>query len=330
MQRKSKMNMEWIPGDEKILIYGAGAFGRRVYDSLKKSQKRIIGFVVSQKNERVPDEIDGIVVFSFEGITENLLKDTLVVVATSEKYHKEIKDLFSGSNLNISSERVRFLSKTEVCGLYRNAFPVAPETFLMKTNPVSDEWGFDRGTPVDRYFIEDFLQKESLNLQNSTLTIEVGDDEYSRRFFPRAKHEILNYAEGMDLTKEGTIPENRYDVFICTQTFHQIYDVKKAIQGSWNLLKDGGVMLATVCGTIVKQARNEEYSHYWGFTPLAIERLMKEVYGENIIIEAFGNAMVATAFIQGLAVEELDMDLVNRVDDDFTICISIVAKKVCK
>ena len=44
-------------------------------------------------------------------------------------------------------------------------------------------------------------------------------------------------------------------------------------------------------------------------------------------IEAYGNAMAATAFIQGLSVEEIDSTLLENKDEEFVICISIVARK---
>ena len=314
----------------KIYIYGAGVYGRRVYDALQKMNRTICGFIVSSKNTSTPKTIEGIPVFSLEEFAREKADNAMVLVATNESLHQEIKTAIDDAKLSVPKENIYFLDEAEVCELHRNSNPANLEDVLKKTNPISVEWGYDRGTPIDRYFIEGFLQTESKKYQNAELTFEVGEDIYSKRFFPNAKHEILDFSKGMDLTKDGSIPANRYDMFICTQTFHQIYDVKKAIQGSWDLLKDGGVMLATVCGTVTKQARNDEYKHFWGFTESSITRLMQEVYGNNVTVTPYGNAMVATAFIQGLAAEELDPKLLNVLDDYYTICLSIVAKKVCK
>ena len=46
--------------------------------------------------------------------------------------------------------------------------------------PLSTDFGFSRGTPIDRYYIEQFLQAHSADIRGDTL--EVGDDSYSRRF----------------------------------------------------------------------------------------------------------------------------------------------------
>ena len=188
-------------------------------------------------------------------------------------------------------------------------------------------YGNERGTPVDRLYIDRFLKSQSIRLNRSGYILEVGEDVYSKKYFPNCKHDILDYSKGMDLTKMETLPQNKYDVFICTQVFHQIYDVKNAIKGAYYLLRSGGIMLATVCGNITKLARNEEYEHYWGFTRLSIGALVKEVFGNNVEIESYGNIAIANAFIQGISVEEMDLKLFDIKDEDYTVCISIVATK---
>jgi hypothetical protein len=40
--------------------------------------------------------------------------------------------------------------------------------------------GFDRGLPIDRYYIERFLQTHSADIRRHVL--EVGDNAYTRRF----------------------------------------------------------------------------------------------------------------------------------------------------
>ena len=46
--------------------------------------------------------------------------------------------------------------------------------------PISKEWGFDRGLPIDRYYIERFLQRHAADIRGRVL--EVGDNAYTRRF----------------------------------------------------------------------------------------------------------------------------------------------------
>ncbi len=160
-------------------------------------------------------------------------------------------------------------------------------------------------------------------------TLEVGELLYSNVSFPNADHEILDYELGMDLTKQGTTKENFYDVFICTQTLNFIYDVQSAIQGCYNLLKSGGVLLATVDGNIsqISKYDMDRWGDYWRFTYKSIEMLVKEAFGEYVAVYPFGNSMAATAFIQGLCVEDVDTKLLDECDPDYAIVIGVVAHK---
>ena len=49
-----------------------------------------------------------------------------------------------------------------------------------RTQPVSKHWGFDRGTPVDRWYIERWLAGQAKVIRGSVL--EVKDAGYTARF----------------------------------------------------------------------------------------------------------------------------------------------------
>jgi hypothetical protein len=51
---------------------------------------------------------------------------------------------------------------------------------LLGTAPVSRNFGYDRGLPVDRYYIEGFLDRHKSDVRGHVL--EVGDDSYTRRY----------------------------------------------------------------------------------------------------------------------------------------------------
>src|SRR6266508_3982008 len=72
---------------------------------------------------------------------------------------------------NISLERRRHLRR-----LSRPAWLGT----LRRTTPLSDEWGFDRGTPVDRYYIECFLEEHHRDIHGRVL--ELRDSTYTDRY----------------------------------------------------------------------------------------------------------------------------------------------------
>ena len=51
---------------------------------------------------------------------------------------------------------------------------------LARTTPISTNFGFDRGLPIDRYFIEKFLNGNNQDIRGRVL--EIGDNDYTARF----------------------------------------------------------------------------------------------------------------------------------------------------
>jgi SAM-dependent methyltransferase len=202
--------------------------------------------------------------------------------------------------------------------------------------PVSKVFGCDRGTPVDRHYIDMFLLRNSAYIKGRVL--EVGDSSYSKKFAggDATSFEVLHAVPGNkattivgDLTDPATLPENFVDCFICTQTFNFIFEVEKAITGAHHLLKPGGVLLATVAGIIqVSRYDMDRWGDYWRFTTASIEKLFQPAFKGGIEIETFGNVLAATAFLQGIAVEDLpDAALLDENDPDYQLVICVVARK---
>ena len=216
--------------------------------------------------------------------------------------------------------------------------------FFRKTNwfnlrnlkPISSKFGLDRGTPIDRIYIEDFLYK---NQQSITGTVcEIAENTYSLKYGHNVKNfEILHYTKDNigativgDLTKKYTLPQGQVDCFILTQTLNFIYDVKAAIDGLYYILADQGVALVTVAGICqISRYDMDRWGDYWRFTDLSIKKLFDEVFGsENIEIETYGNVLTATAFLQGLSAEELTQEELFYKDIDYQLTITIKAKKI--
>ncbi len=43
------------------------------------------------------------------------------------------------------------------------------------TRPINANWGYERGTPIDRYYIDGFMNKYASDIRGRVL--EVGDNE---------------------------------------------------------------------------------------------------------------------------------------------------------
>ena len=216
----------------------------------------------------------------------------------------------------------RLLTKTQWCNL-RNI------------NPISKTFGLDRGTPIDRYYIEQFLKNNSQLIQGRFL--EVGDDSYIKKFGHNiSKAEVLHIDQSNpkatiigDLTNQESLPKAVMDGFICTQTLNFIYEFKTAIQGIHRVLKPGGVALVTVAGLCqISQYDMDRWGDYWRFTNLSIGKAFKDVFGvDNVEVTTYGNVLSAVSLMEGIAAEELTAQELDYQDKVYQIVIALKAQK---
>jgi glycosyltransferase involved in cell wall biosynthesis len=206
---------------------------------------------------------------------------------------------------------------------------------LRRVTPVSRMWGYDRGLPIDRYYIENFLARQAGDIRGRVLEIE--DNTYTRRFGGHrvTRSDILHVVEGNplativgDLTDAPQIPSNIFDCIILTQTLQLIYEVRAAIRTLHRILRPGGVVLATFPGISQNNDRDWSNDWYWGFTPLSGRRLFEESFdSENVKIEATGNVLSAISFLYGISAGELTREELNYAERGYEVTITVRASK---
>lgn len=202
--------------------------------------------------------------------------------------------------------------------------------------PVSRVFGLERGTPIDRRYIEGFLAGHSERVRGRVL--EVGDAAYTRRFGGARvqSSDVLHAVAGSpgatligDLSKAESLPEARFDCFICTQTLNFVLDPARALAGARRLLAPGGALLLTVAGiSQVSRFDAERWGMYWGFTPQSVAALLEAAFPASHEVTSYGNALAATAFLNGVAVEDLPRpDLLDATDPDYPVLVAAVATR---
>ncbi|WP_448614611.1 glycosyltransferase [Modestobacter sp. URMC 112] len=206
---------------------------------------------------------------------------------------------------------------------------------LDRVAPVSADFGWDRGTPVDRFYVERFLHRSAEDVRGHVL--EVGDASYSRRFgADRIEVQDVLHVTGSpdativgDLSTAGVLPESTFDCVVLTQTLHLVYDMPTAVAHLHASLRPGGVLLLTVPG--ISQLDRGEWGStwFWSLTPASAQRLLGDVFGDEAVsVEAHGNAYAATTFLQGLAVEEVDTRKLEARDPAYPVVVTARAQKL--
>jgi len=206
---------------------------------------------------------------------------------------------------------------------------------LRRCTPISRRFGFDRGLPVDRYYIERFLSLNRDSIRGRVL--EIGDDTYTRRFGNDrvTKADVLDVSAAnskvtfvADLACAIDVPSDAFDCVIFTQTLQLISDTKGALRTLYRILKPGGVLLATLPGItqIIQDSGRKDWC--WNFTEVLAQRLFTEIFpSENVSIEVAGNVLASAAFLYGLAAEELHQSELDYRDPDYQLLIAIKAVK---
>jgi len=207
---------------------------------------------------------------------------------------------------------------------------------LWRLEPFSRACGADRGTPIDRYYIERFLADNADDIRGRVL--EMGDRVYSQKYGGRrvAHSDALFQREGKpgvtivdDLQTGQNLPSDAFDCVVFTQTLQLLYDSRGAIRVLHRILKPGGVVLATFPG-VSQIVRDEEegWYDYWRWTATGAKRLWSETFGEdNVTVAPFGNLISVMSFISGVALHELKPDELDHRDRDYELSLTLRAVK---
>jgi SAM-dependent methyltransferase len=205
-----------------------------------------------------------------------------------------------------------------------------------RTEPVNRSFGFYRGKPIDRFYIERFLQGHAPDIHGRVL--EVGDRGYTLRFGGArvVQSDVLHAEPGnRDATLVGRldtgegIPVAAFDCAIITQTLHVIFDIHAAVRTLYSLLRPGGVALVTIPSmSEISRFDAELWGDFWRLTPAAAKRMFENVFTDGCVdVASFGNVQLAAAFLQGLVVEDLPERALEENDPQYPLLVCVRAAR---
>jgi SAM-dependent methyltransferase len=206
---------------------------------------------------------------------------------------------------------------------------------LRRTTPIDPNWGFERGTPIDRVYVERFVGGHAADIRGRVL--EIAAPDYTSRYGTGVERvDILMAKEGNpeativgDLTDAPHIQSDSFDCAIVTQTLQFVYDVRAALATLHRILAPGGVLLVTVPGlTKISPPEDEEYGEWWHYTGRSLRRLAEEAFGEGAVeVQTYGNVLAATGFLYGLAASDLKADELDATDRLYEVIVALRAVK---
>jgi hypothetical protein len=206
---------------------------------------------------------------------------------------------------------------------------------LQRTTPISSSFGTERGKPLDRRYIEQFLASHAHDIRGRVL--EVGDDYYTRAFGGNrvTRCDVLHGGRGNphasltgNLEERDQLPCEAFDCIILTQTLQYIFNLPQAVDSLHRSLKPGGVLLATVPGVSSVERGGWGSSWYWSLTSTALQRLLETQFPlSGLTVQTYGNVLSAVCFLHGLVEEDIGSQELDARDPFIPVIVAARATK---
>lgn len=212
--------------------------------------------------------------------------------------------------------------------------PLRRVGLIRRLEPLGRSFGYGRGTPIHRHYIEGFLARHAADIRGQVL--EFADPGYTERFGGarvsgvEVMHKTRENPRATlvgDLETGAGVPSERFDCVIATQVLQYVFDLPAALAHCRRALRPGGVILATLPGIEQINAQGRQlWGEYWRFMPMAAERLFAAAFGaENVSVEAYGNLRAVASGLYGLTVEELPAAHLDHRDPDYPLVVAVRA-----
>ena len=201
---------------------------------------------------------------------------------------------------------------------------------LRRTTPFSSTFGFERGQPIDRYYLHAFLEThrelitgDVLEVQGTSYTDRYGHHltrtdsfDIERNFQPTF---CCDFAHG-----DGVIPDRAYDCLLLPNTLPHFRELDRCLASARRVIRPGGAILASAAGLLPLTG---DVPDYWRLTPAAWQEMLSVAWpGAVLDIAGHGNCLAAVAAQLGLALEELTEAELDVHDPKFPVLTTILAR----
>ena len=201
---------------------------------------------------------------------------------------------------------------------------------LRRTKPFSSTYGFERGQPIDRYYLHRFLAAhrdlitgDVLEIQGTSYTERFGHDvaradsfDIEPRFDPTY---LCDFAHCADV-----IPDHAYNCLLLPNTLAHFREIDLCLAHALRVVRPGGIMLASSAGLLPLTG---DLPEYWRLTPHGWrEKLGTAWPGATLEIAGHGNCLSAVGAQLGLALEELTEGELDVHDPRFPVLTTICCR----
>jgi SAM-dependent methyltransferase len=201
---------------------------------------------------------------------------------------------------------------------------------LRRVRPFSQNFGFDRGTPVDRFYLHRFFEANRAAITGRVLEVQV--PSYTRTYGHdvQTAHTVdidprFNATYTCDLADAAQIPSDSYDCFLAPQTLQHVSDLDGVLKTMLRAVKPGGYILASAPALLPLIPDGDDH---WRLTPTGWKNTLSRAWpGHQLTVEGHGNCLSAIAAMHGLALEELTDDELTARDPRYPVLVTIACRK---
>jgi SAM-dependent methyltransferase len=219
---------------------------------------------------------------------------------------------------------------TVVARCFLRGYPVPRWGNLRRTVPFSATYGFERGTPIDRHYLNAFLSAHRDQITGDVL--EVQTTSYTERFGRSVRRsDTFDIAPSFSPTYlcdlshcEEVIPSASYDCVLLPNTLPHLCELDRALVQLRRIVRPGGVILASAAGLLPLTGDVPEFSR---LTPDGWRHRLASAWpGAAVDVDGHGNCLAAIAAQLGLVLEELTPSELDVDDPRYPVLSTIAAR----
>lgn len=200
---------------------------------------------------------------------------------------------------------------------------------LRRTRPLCPNYGYSRGTPLDRVYLRKFLSTFAHLIAGTILDVGSTPEMSPASGLPSVRKLVtndLNPRMGSDVVGDihlrSTFPRHSFDCVLLLNVLEHCEEPWTVISNVHYWLRRGGLVLSVTPAT---QRIHPGPSDHWRILPDAFTRMFKAFSFCQVL--TYGNLLCSFAALYGIAAEELTEEELTTNDPLYPVVVCVHALK---
>lgn len=256
----------------------------------------------------------------------DMSRSTAMVAATIQSQYLSASYSYPHLNLKDFSNVVRRIYRH---GLLTIPFGAIEYSDFKRYAPLCHDYGYSRGTPIDRYYLEQFIREIRSYVVGYTL--EIGgsrENQYLYGFTNAMSYKTMDMHQKPEVDITGDIHDpnslgsNSFDSIILFNVLEHCEKPWIVVENIYNWLTKRGSVFCMVPNS---QRIHRDPKDYWRILPDGMRSLFAKFPIKQLYL--YGNPITTIATMMGVAAEELSSEELNSFNSEYLVATCIYACK---